>query len=86
MSTPWSRCLLLTGNLFIRDASNAPWKGAGETINIEIVQAEDSRFLCSNKLTEKDMHEEKGRNICGKCYDQIHRPRVYMNVLQGHNP
>ena len=22
------------------------------------------------------MHEEKGRNICGKCYDQIHRPRV----------
>ena len=28
------------------------------------------------------MHEEKGRNICGKCYDQIHRPRVIILETQ----
>ena len=27
-------------------------------------------------MTEKDMHQHNGANICGKCYDLIYRPRV----------
>ena len=30
-------------------------------------------------MTEKDMHQHKGANICGKCYDLIYRPRVRPN-------
>ena len=30
----------------------------------------------SNNMTEKDMHQHNGANICGKCNDLIYRPRV----------
>ena len=26
------------------------------------------------------MQKEKGRNICRKCYDHIHRPKVFFNL------
>ena len=33
-------------------------------------------YIVRNKLTARDIHKHEDCNICGKCYSDIHSPRV----------